>query len=139
MTYDHPLPDRGLAATPIHTALLAFPIACFTLTVLTDLAYWRTVNLLWLHFSEWLLLAGLVFGGVDLLVRLIDLVFRHVRPSWLTVFGGVVVLLLAVLNSFIHTSDGWTAVVPWGLTLSVLTVLAMLVTGWLARGGARHV
>lgn len=137
--YDHTLPDRNLITSPVHTTLLAFPIACFSLTVLTDLAYWKTLNLLWLHVSEWLLFAGLVFGGVDLIVWLADLLFRRVRPSWLAVFAGMVVLLLAVLNSFIHTSDGWTAVVPWGLTLSVLTVLAMLVTSWVARGGARHV
>jgi uncharacterized membrane protein len=137
--YDHTLPDRNLITNPVHTTLLAFPIACFSLTVLTDLAYWKTLNLLWLHFSEWLLFAGLVFGGVDLIVRLADLLIRRVHPSWLAVFAGMVVLLLAVLNSFIHTSDGWTAVVPWGLTLSVLTVLAMLVTRWVARGGAGHV
>jgi uncharacterized membrane protein len=138
MTYDHALPDRGLAANPVHTALLSFPVACFSLTVLTDLAYVQTLNLLWLHFSEWLLLAGLVFGGIEVLVRLFDLIFRRVRPSWLAVSGGMVVLLLAVLNSFIHTTDGWTAVVPWGLTASILTVLAMLVTGWLGRRSARH-
>lgn len=139
MTYDHTLPDRHLAANPIHTALLAFPIACFSLTVLTDLAYWRTLNLLFLHFSEWLLLAGLVFGGLDLLVRVVEMLIRRVRPSWLAVFGGIVVLLLATLNSFIHTADGWTAVMPWGLTVSVLTVLAMVVTAWFGRRSARHV
>ncbi|MEZ5805560.1 MAG: DUF2231 domain-containing protein [Rhizobiaceae bacterium] len=139
MTYDHPWPDRALAANCLHTTLLAFPIACFTLTVLTDVAYWRTLNLLWLHFSEWLLLAGLVFGVVAALARFIDYLIRRVRHSWPTVIGGVVVLVLATVNSFIHTADGWTAVMPYGLAASVLTVLAMIVTGWFGRMGARHV
>lgn len=125
--------------SPVHTTLLAFPIACFTLTVLTDIAYWQTLNLLWLHFSEWLLLAGLVFGGLELLARLAALLFRKRRPSWLAVFGGIAVMLLAIVNSFVHTADGWTAVVPYGLALSVLTVLAMMITGWFGRMGVRHV
>jgi hypothetical protein len=28
---------------------------------------------------------------------------------------------------------------PWGLTLSAVTVLAMIITAWLARAGVRHV
>jgi uncharacterized membrane protein len=131
MTYDYRLSDRPLAAGPIHTALLSFPIACFSLTVLTDLAYLQTLNLLWLHFSEWLLLAGLVFGGIDLIVLLIGWLVWRVRPSWLAVSGGIVVMLLATINSFVHTADGWTAVMPIGLALSILTLLAMIVTAWL--------
>jgi uncharacterized membrane protein len=123
----------------VHVTLLAFPIACFSLTVVTDIAYWLTANLLWLHFSEWLLLAGLIFGGIELLARIVDVVFRKMKVWWPATIGGLVVLVLATLNSFIHTADGWTAVVPYGLTVSVLTVLAMLVTAWLGRPEVRHV
>ncbi|MGE0501965.1 MAG: DUF2231 domain-containing protein [Rhizobiaceae bacterium] len=122
----------------VHPALLSFPIACFTLTVVTDIAYVRTVNLLWLHFSEWLLLAGLVFGIIAALVLLLDYLFRRLRPAWPAAVGGVVVLVLGALNSFVHTADGWTAVVPYGLTLSVLTVLAMLLTTWLGHRRQHH-
>jgi uncharacterized membrane protein len=62
-----------------------------------------------------------------------------VRPSWLAVLGGIVVLLLATVNSFIHTTDGWTAVVPLGLTLSIVTVLFMIVTAWFGRFGVYRV
>ena len=139
MTYVQTLTSRPLAANSIHAFLQSFPVSCFTLTVLTDLAYVQTLNLLWLHFSEWLLLAGLVFGSLGLLARLVDYVVRKVRPSWPAVIGGVVVLLLATLNSFIHTADGWTAVVPYGLMLSILTVLAMIATAWFGRRGVHHV
>lgn len=139
MTYVSTRIDEAAPASFIHTALNAFPIACFTLTVITDIAYWRTFNLLWLHFSEWLLLAGIVFGIFAAVARLVDLVFRKVRPSWLAIFAGVVVLLLATLNSFIHTADGITAVVPYGILVSVLTVVAMIATGWLGQTEVRHV
>lgn len=135
----HPSPATAWAAHPIHSTLRAFPIACFSLTVLTDFAYIQTSNLLWLHFSEWLLLAGLVFGVLALLACGVDYVVRRTRPSWLAVAAGVAVLLLATVNSFVHTAGGWTAVVPYGLTLSIATVLAMIVTAWLARQGVRYV
>ncbi|MFK8254118.1 DUF2231 domain-containing protein [Ancylobacter terrae] len=123
----------------MRATFLAFPVACFSLTVLTDLAYVQTLNLLWLHFSEWLLFAGLIFGTLAALVVLVDAATRRVRTPWPGVLAGLVVLLLATLNSFIHTADGWTAVMPYGLAVSVLTVLAMIVTAWLARPGLRHV
>ncbi|MEQ1941280.1 DUF2231 domain-containing protein [Mesorhizobium sp. VNQ89] len=122
-----------------NSALLCFPVACFSLTVLTDIAYWRTSNLLWLHFSEWLLLAGLVFGAIALLVLLVNWLITRARPPWMATLCGIVVLLLATINSFVHTADGWTAVVPWGLAFSLLTVVAMLVTAWFGREGVRHV
>lgn len=139
MTYDQTWPNRSTALNPIHTALLAFPIACFSLTLVTDLAYWKTLNLLWLHFSEWLLLAGLIFGGIELLFSFIEFLVRRSRPSWFAVLGGIVVLLLATLNSFIHTADGWTAVVPYGLAVSILTVVVMIITAWFSRRRVRHV
>ncbi len=144
MTSHHPLPPAALALHPVHATFHSFPIACFSLALLTDIAYWRTSNLLWLHFSEWLLLAGLVFGILALLARVADCLVRRIRPSWLAVAGGIVVLVLATINNFVHTADGWTAVVPYGLVLSAATVLAMIVTAWLARPGlarpgARHV
>ncbi|TKT74369.1 DUF2231 domain-containing protein [Aquamicrobium sp. LC103] len=129
------------SSSPVHSiylALVAFPIACFSLTVLSDIAYWQTSNLMWLHFSEWLLLAGLVFGVLAAAVRALDYLLYRTRPVWLAVLGGVVVLCLAALNSFVHTADGWTAVVPYGLILSIVTVLVMIVTGWLGWRGGRH-
>jgi uncharacterized membrane protein len=134
-----PLPANTWAFDPAYRTLAAFPIAVFTLTVFTDLAYWRTANLMWLHFSEWLLLAGLVFGVLAAVFLLVAYVVGRVRPVWLHAIGGVVVLVLAALNSFIHTADGWTAVIPFGLALSIVTVLAMIVTGWLGSRSGSHV
>jgi uncharacterized membrane protein len=139
MLYRQPLPANTWAYDSAYRTLAAFPIAAFTLTVLTDLAYWRTANLMWLHCSEWLLLSGLVFGVLAAVFLMAAYVGSKVRPVWLHAVGGVVVLVLAALNSFIHTADGWTAVMPFGLALSIVTVLAMFVTGWLGSGSVRHV
>lgn len=128
----------AIAGHPIHPMLVPFPIACFTLALLTDIAYWRTSNLMWLHFSEWLLFAGLVVGVVAAVAGAIDFLaspgIRAQWPAWPHAIGNVIVLILAFINNLVHTSDGWTAVMPYGLILSALTVLLLLVTGWL--GGA---
>ena len=128
-----------MAVTPAISTLAAFPIAGFSLTLLTDIVYWQTENLLWLHFSEWLLLAGLVFGALVLPLLAVAYFVQGARHDWPALACGVLVLLLATLNSFIHTADGWTAVVPYGLAVSVLTVLAMIMTGWFGRRGMRYV
>ena len=126
------------ATSPVYRVLTAFPIACFSLTLVTDLAYWQTSNLLWLHFSEWLLLAGLVGGMLAAAFLVLSCLLRRGGTSWLHALGGIVVLLLAALNSFIHTADGWTAVMPYGLATSIVTVLAMIFTGWVGGRGRYH-
>lgn len=126
-------------AFAIHYILRAVPLTCFSLALISDIAYLQTSNLLWLHFSEWLLLAGVVFTGLALLALPVDLLVRHTRPSWWTVLAGVVVLILAIINNLIHTADGWTAVMPWGVGLSAATVLAMIITGFLGSREHHHV
>jgi uncharacterized membrane protein len=132
VTY-HPVAART-GGHLIYELFAPFPFVCFTLALLTDLFYWQTSYLMWQHFSEWLLLAGLVFGGIAALAVLVRLVMqRGYRPGWGFIIGGIVVLLLAFVNSLIHSGDGWTAVVPYGLLLSLATVIAMAVTAWLSR------
>ena len=137
MANQYPQPFVSLGAHPLHSTLTSFPIACFSLALLSDIAYWQTSNLLWLHFSEWLLFAGITFGILALTARGIDYLVRRMRPPWLAVMAAVFVLLLAAINNFVHTADGWTAVVPYGLILSAATVLMMIITAWL--GVRRHV
>lgn len=139
MAVAHSWSGRDAALRPLHSTLRSFPIACFSLALASDIVYWRTSNLLWLHFSEWLLLAGLVFGVLALLACALGYLMRRSGPPWLAVLGGIVVLVLAAINNFVHTADGWTAVVPYGLALSAATVLAMIVTAWFGRTGVRHV
>jgi uncharacterized membrane protein len=72
---------------------------------------------------------------------------RTQGTAWAHAMGRIVVLILAFFNNLVHARDGWTAVVTWGLTLSALTVLLMLVMAGLgasrdhvrAFGGRYHV
>lgn len=138
MSSQGPRSTATINGRPIHGMLISFPIVCFTLTLLTDFAYWQTGILMWQHFSSWLLLVGLVMGGLAAVVDFIDLIgsarIRAISSVWVHAVGNVLVLALALVNSLIHAGDGWTAVVPWGLSLSAATVLVMLATGWLGNG-----
>ncbi len=124
-------PNRDSAAYPLQSLFVPFPFVCFTLALITDIAFWQSGgNLMWQNFSSWLLFAGLVFGAIGILAGLLDLVRRRtrpLRPGLLPIFLYLVVLALALLNSFVHAGDGWTAVVPYGLLLSAVTFVMALV------------
>tara|TARA_R110002167_G_scaffold14667_6_gene59173 strand:+ start:619 stop:1002 length:384 start_codon:yes stop_codon:yes gene_type:complete len=116
---------------------MPFPIACFTGALLTDIAYAQTALIQWANFSAWLLAFGMLTGGIAFLFGLIDLFIGDWRSRGVLVWTrlGVVVALLAIAlaNNFVHARDGWTSVVPTGLTLSVITVLLMIVSGVLGE------
>jgi len=120
---------------PIHPMLVPFPIACFAGTLLTDLTYWRTAEMMWAGFSAWLVTVGMIMGYLAAVAGLVDFLSnRLVRaqpPAWPHAIGNVVVLILATLNMLVHTRDAWTSVVPWGLTLSAVVVLMLVFTGWM--------
>jgi uncharacterized membrane protein len=137
-------PELVIQANPVHAALAPFPAVCFTLTLLTDVAYWRTANLMWSNFSSWLLLAGLVTGGLALIAGVVAGLRRRrrLRGGWRHGVLGLVVLAVALVNSLVHAGDGWTAVVPWGLALSAATVVLVILTALqgraLQREAVRH-
>ena len=91
--------------------------------------------MMWADFSAWLLFAGLVLGALAAIAGLVDFLsnrlIRALPTAWLHMAGNIVVMLLALFNSFVHSRDAWTSVVPTGLILSALTVVVMLFTGWL--------
>ena len=128
-----PTPMRllGPRAHPLYAAVLPIPIICFVGVLITDLAYIASADMMWLDFSSWLLLAGLIGGGVAGALLIVELIRAHDRRRLLPHF----LLLLAawvveVFNSFIHARDGWTAVVPTGLTLTIAAALLALLAGW---------
>ena len=45
----------AVAGHPLHPMLVPFPIVCFVGTLVTDIAYWATANVMWADFSAWLL------------------------------------------------------------------------------------
>ena len=119
----------------VYSLTSAFAFVCFTLVLGTDVLYWQTSDLMWLEFSAWLLLVGMAAGVAALPFGAVEFFrnedIRAEGSAWAHAAGRVIVLVLAFLNNLVHAADGWTAVVPYGLALSALTVLLMLATAWL--------
>jgi uncharacterized membrane protein len=134
----HPSSTARVFGHPIHPMLVPFPLAFFTGALVTDVVYSRTANLMWQYFSIWLITAGLVMGALAAVTGLIDYLgdrrVRQRRPATPHMILNVLAMLLSLLNAFVHSRDGWTAVVPQGLILSAVVVLILCVSGWL--GGA---
>lgn len=135
MIYDNPRSTARIGRHPIHPMLVSFPIVCFVGTLITDIAYWRSANLMWANFSAWLVSVGVIMGVLAAIAGMIDFFgdrrVREPMAAWIHAVGNGLALVLAIVNMFIHSRDGWNSVVPWGLTLSALVVLILLVTGWM--------
>jgi uncharacterized membrane protein len=117
----------------LHEMLTPFPVAYFTSAFVTDLAYWQSANVMWERFSVWLIVAGLIAAIFVALAAIIDLVVRKQRPAWPHASAYVFAILLSLINVLVHSRDGYTAVVPTGLTLSGLVFVILLAAtsaGW---------
>jgi uncharacterized membrane protein len=131
----NPQSTARIAGHPLHPMLVPIPITCFVGALVTDLAYWRSANMQCANMSAWLLTAGLIVALLAVIAGLIDFLgdrrIRDLRAVWIHAGGNAVALVLAIFNAFIHSRDAYTSVVPTGLILSALTVLILLVTGWM--------
>jgi uncharacterized membrane protein len=125
---------------PIHRMLVSFSAAYFAGALVTDIVYWQMPDVLWERFSIWLILAGLVMAGLATVAYVIDLAGhrRIERPAWPRVVGYALAVLLSVVNAFVHSRDGYTAVVPSGLMLSALVVVVLLFTAWVGMALANR-
>jgi uncharacterized membrane protein len=121
-------------ARTIHQSLAPFPVAYFTAAFVTDLAYWQTTEVMWERFSVWLIAGGLVMAALVAVAAVVDLALRRQRPAWLSALGYLLAVALSLLNVFVHSRDGYTAVVPTGLTLSAVVVAILVLftftAGW---------
>jgi len=112
--------------------LVPFPVAYFAAAFATDLAYSRTAEVMWYRFSVWLIAGGLAMAALVALAALIDL-FRGQRPALIRTFAYASAVVLSIFNVLVHSRDGYTAVVPTGLTLSGVALVLLLFAispGW---------
>ena len=129
-----PRSTANIAGHPLHVMLVPIPIVCFVGTLVSDLIYWKTANMIWADMSAWAVSVGALFGGLAAILGLIDFLseprIRALRAAWVHFLCNVLVLLIAIVNAFVHSRDAWTSVVPTGLILSALTVAILIVSGW---------
>lgn len=124
---------RLSASLPGQVTLGTFAAGFFTFALVCDWAYVQTTVLMWRDFASWLLFAGLVCGGLAVILWLIGFAVYRQRPAWGQVLLSMLILAVALVNSLVHAGDGWTAILPLGLGLSIVTVVLIVIAGTLRR------
>jgi uncharacterized membrane protein len=136
-TMPNPRSTAMIADHPIHPMLIPFPIAFFAGTFVCDLVYWQTSNAAWAAATPWLLGAGLVMAALAAVIGLIDVFgdqqIRQLSTVWWHASANVLLVLIECFNLFIRYQQGPAAVIPEGLSLSLIAVLLLLFSGW--KGG----
>jgi len=124
--------EGGVArvAGPLYLLLFPVPVVLFVAALVSDVAYAKSANIMYLNFSEWLIAAGLLFGALAAIVLVVEFcASRAIRSGgvgWTHLVLFFAALVVELFNMFFHTRDGYTAVVPAGMTLSVIGVLLAL-------------
>ena len=124
--------ESGVArvSAPIYLLLFPIPVVLFIAALVTDIAYAKSASIMYLNFSEWLLAAGLLFGALAALALIVEFfasrAIRAGRVGWTHLVLFFAALIVELFNMFVHTRDGWTAVVPTGMALSIIGALLLL-------------
>jgi uncharacterized membrane protein len=116
---------------PIQAALLAGTVPLFLSGALSDVFYASTYEIQWINFASWLIVAGLVFGGLALVFAIIDLSRPARRAPGVVVYAAVLLATWVVgfFDALMHARDAWGSM-PGGLVLSVVTTLLACVATW---------
>jgi uncharacterized membrane protein len=135
MNGTNPKSTASIAGHPIHPMLIPFPVVFLVTAFVTDLVFWWTGYAIWATTSMWLLGAGIIMALVAALFGFTDFVgdarIRDISDAWQHLIGNLVVVVLALINWFIRYKSGAAAgVFPWGIWISLITVLLLIFNGW---------
>ena len=123
---------RHRSIHPVHAVLLAGATSLFLGVLFSDIAYASSYEVQWKNFASWLIVGGLVLGGIALPWALIGL-FRADRRGWRQTIYFVLLLatwILGFINALVHAEDAWASM-PEALILSaIVAALASAATGF---------
>jgi uncharacterized membrane protein len=119
---------------PLHVlraVLLAGTVPLFLAVLLSDIAYSTSYELQWKNFASWLIVEGLVFGGVALLWALIDLLRANQRePRQVRYFFLLLTMwVTGFIDALVHAKDAWASM-PAGLILSAIVAVLAIAATW---------
>jgi uncharacterized membrane protein len=119
---------------PIHAMSVSFPIALTFCTLGADMLYLWTGDSFWARAGLWAAGTGFLFGIFAAFSGTVELLFvagiRARAASWTHAILAVTLLGLLGAN-WGHRLYGYeTAVLPYGILLSGLGVIMVVLTGW---------
>lgn len=134
--HEKPIPSRvAILQHPLHPMVVVFPISFLMFTVVSDAVFWWRGDAFWALVSFWLSAAGLTIGVLAALLGLADfMLMKQVRQhvaAWSHMIVGIMVLSLAAANVQLRWDDPVTAVLPWGIVVSAVLALMVVIVGWL--------
>ncbi len=134
----NPKSTAAIGGHPIHPMLVVFPIAFLLATLVTDFIYINTQEPGWAIASMWLVATGVITALAAALAGFADFFgdsrVRAIRDAWRHMIGNLIAVTLAAISWGLRVTEGPAeAVLPWGLTLSVLIAGILAYTGW--KGG----
>lgn len=120
---------------PVHPMLVVYPNAFLSVLLPTDLLYLWLRAPFWAEATFWLAAAGLGLGLLAATVGALDMfsirvVRRHIS-AWNHLIAGVMLLALAAANVWLRWPDPEAAVYPWGVMLAGVTLVSVMIVGWL--------
>jgi uncharacterized membrane protein len=137
MATRNPVSTANLMGHPLHPILITLPIGFFVATLVFDLMFWRTGAETWGTGALWLLGVGLIAAALAAVAGLVDFTgdarIRQISDAWQHAIGNVIMVLVQLFSFYERYRYGTSAIIPLGLSLSVIAVLLMLFTGW--KGG----
>lgn len=125
-------PRYGLCVHPVQAVFLAGMLPLFIGAAVADAAYAKSFDIQWNNFASWLLVGGLLFGGIALVFAIIDL-FRasqRTRRTLPYVLALLAAWIVGIFNALIHARDAWASM-PAGLVLSIIVVVLSCAAIWL--------
>lgn len=129
----NPQSTAKIAGHPLHPLLVTLPVGFFTATLFFDILYWLQQSDAFATGAIWLLGAGLAGALLAALAGLVDFAgdprIRALNKAWFHAIGNVLLVMIEAYNFYGRYRGG--AIIPQGLTLSIIAVVVMLVNGWL--------
>lgn len=131
----HPRSTATLAGHPIHPMLIPFPIVCFILAFILDIAYSRGDTGV-AEASTWILGFGLVMAALAALAGLTDYLgderVRALSDALKHMLANVTAVVLEIVN-FVLRLKNPDSIGSTGVYISLVVVLILLYSGW--KGG----
>ena len=133
--HGHPQSTAKIAGHPIHPMLVPFPIVCFILTLVADIAFVKYGGHPWATASRILLVIGLVTAALAAVAGLTDFLGeKRIQGSDAIkhAIANVTAVVLELVNLILRWhNDG--AIGSIGVYLSAIVVLILVYSGW--KGG----
>jgi uncharacterized membrane protein len=125
----------AIADHPIHAMVVNFPITLLTVLVVSDLGWVISGDPFWARLSLWLVGGGAVMGLFAGLIGTLELLLipgvRRRGASWNHFIVATMLISVAFTNWFLRLAGPADMIVPWGMSLSLLGALLVMIAGWL--------